>query len=466
MNFSRTRQKGGNPGPSRAQQNQLIGSRNREPKTGQPETQKSEKRNYKLYFSFHFLQEIPMFFIYFLSIECILLTSSDLGKEFPPIFYYERTKTFVQPKLLFLGSEKQSAFEIPNGETIDLFCAGGFKGYKDDKLKATCTSNNRFLVNGKKIDMKKLICNKRQEATAEITSKSCCQAGKFINIFFNVDDTKMTVYKSCHNEKTGQNYWTYHLMGPVNNAYQDNVEREVPFTQDRLYQGIDVDVAYRKTSQVRTFASILPGGESDAERIIVQNTNIYFARGHLMAKTDAVLENDQMATFKYANVMPQFQSFNKGNWLTVEKNLRGFLSLIHTDLNVYTGTHGVLSYDGVPLYLHVGGTDKRIPVPAIFYKIIVTKDNTAGIVIVGINDVHATAEGVKKFILCDDVIDQTNVIKISSNQQQDIGRGYIYACPVHAFVNHPNMKNEVPNIKNTDRIQILTKGNANGGQRK
>lgn len=390
-----------------------------------------------------------------------ITTSSDLGRNFPPIYYSEKAKDYVKPKLFRTGSAKFSAIEVPLGESINLYCEGGFQGYRSDRLTATCSRNNMYTVEGKNVPLKKLVCRKRQSAVAKLFDQQCSATGKYAFVFYKAGDLKLIVYVSCHDEKTGQNLWTRNVMGPVNAAYQPDVEREVRFTQDTLYAGIDVDKVYTRNSQMRTFAGILPGGSSDVSRLIVGNR--FLARGHLMAKTDAVLENDQLATFKLSNVMPQFQSFNEGNWLRVEQGLRGFLNFISNELEVYTGTHGVMAYKGVELFLAIVGGKSRIPVPKFFYKIIVAKGNQAGVVIVGVNDVHATPEEVRqKYILCADVSSETDVLFISEKQRQRIDVGYVYACRVGDFVNHPDLKSEVPRIKNAMQMQILTKANANG----
>jgi len=62
------------------------------------------------------------------------------------------------------------------------------------------------------------------------------------------------------------------------------------------------------------------------------------------------------ATYYFANVAPQWQAFNNGNWKAVEIAVRDQARRTKADLLVFTGTLGQLSYtsdDGqrTPLFL-------------------------------------------------------------------------------------------------------------------
>lgn len=53
----------------------------------------------------------------------------------------------------------------------------------------------------------------------------------------------------------------------------------------------------------------------------VYNENLC-ARGHLSPDADQYFMQGQLATYFYVNAVPQFQSINGGNWVTVENNVR------------------------------------------------------------------------------------------------------------------------------------------------
>ena len=80
--------------------------------------------------------------------------------------------------------------------------------------------------------------------------------------------------------------------------------------------------AYRKTNQVTSVKKLL-GTENkleDGTTIIdasKSGTN-YFAKGHLSPDAAFIDEAEQVATYFFFNVAPQFQSFNNGNWKSLE----------------------------------------------------------------------------------------------------------------------------------------------------
>jgi hypothetical protein len=107
------------------------------------------------------------------------------------------------------------------------------------------------------------------------------------------------------------------------------------------------------------------------------------------------------------------------------------------NLDVYSGTFGLCQLkdtSGVlrDIFLYVNGATKQIPVPKIYYKILINKADNSGIVLIGVNNPHVTLEEIKKsYIICTDVSSQINYI---AWQKDNIERGYSYACSVNDFV--------------------------------
>lgn len=79
------------------------------------------------------------------------------------------------------------------------------------------------------------------------------------------------------------------------------------------YPNLSVNSLYTQKVQKTNIALLV--GEAMAD---VYYKDTYLARGHLAAKTDFVLSTEQRATFSYINCVPQWQSFNGGNWNTLE----------------------------------------------------------------------------------------------------------------------------------------------------
>jgi DNA/RNA non-specific endonuclease len=145
----------------------------------------------------------------------------------------------------------------------------------------------------------------------------------------------------------------------------------------------------------------------------------------------------QRATFYFINTAPQWQRFNAQNWEAVEDATRKLASNRAITVDVYTGTYGVLELDDYfgnakEIFLYVNGADRKIPVPKLYYKVLVNKSDSTGIVLIGVNSPHLTLEEIKKdFIICTDVSDKIDYINW---KKDDIGRGYSYACDVNEFL--------------------------------
>ncbi len=154
---------------------------------------------------------------------------------------------------------------------------------------------------------------------------------------------------------------------------------------------------------------------------------LYLARGHLAPEADFVYEAEQNATYYYWNTAPQFQRFNGGNWVALEKKVRGYSTSHSAELEVFTGTHGQLELRGDEpgeAFPFFGRDDKLIPAPLYFWKVVNDPENGETFAFVGLvctakfissfsvgevvhilfncfqNDVHATSAPTP---LCSDV---------------------------------------------------------------
>lgn len=119
-------------------------------------------------------------------------------------------------------------------------------------------------------------------------------------------------------------------------------------------------------------------------------------------------------------------------------------------LDVFTGTHGVLKLndtDGVAQEIYLDVENGMIPVPKIFYKILINVERNAGVVLIGVNNPHASLpEILRDYVVCKDASDDIKYIKWRS---KDIRRGYSYACEVNDFLR------EVPHLANVNIKSLL-----------
>lgn len=136
----------------------------------------------------------------------------------------------------------------------------------------------------------------------------------------------------------------------------------------------------------------------------------------------------------------------------VEDGTRKLASDRNAVFAVYTGTIGVMSLEDNfgnwrDIHLSVNGKTRKIPVPKLYYKVLINRDDSSGIALIGVNNPHLTLEEIKKdYIICTDVSEQINYINW---QKDDIRRGYSYACDVNDFVKN------VPHFSEIDVKSLL-----------
>lgn len=238
----------------------------------------------------------------------------------------------------------------------------------------------------------------------------------------------------CHDAGIETNHWVHNKLSPANNGFQSGFPRPT-FKTGGFFGNKNVDNLYTKNSQRQVFAQIL-GSSVIAAELVQETGDIYLARGHQAAKADYIFGSQQDATFYFVNVGPQWQSFNAYNWERVEDGVRTMAADRGKSLDLYTGSYGVMTYPdagGVQreLYLDTSSGRGQIPVPKIFYKVVLEPSTGLGIVFIGVNNVHASlAEIQSSYIFCTDVANRIDWIKWDIH---NIKRGYMYACEVNQF---------------------------------
>lgn len=258
------------------------------------------------------------------------------------------------------------------------------------------------------------------------------------------------MYEVCHDNKTGSTLWAHHQLTPKTQHFQRSVGR-IQFLKGNFYKGISPNTLYTKNFQRKTIGMIL-GSQKIADRIISNKTDLFLSRGHMAAKSDFIFGSQQLLSFYFINVAPQWQTFNDGNWLQIEIGVKKFVEKRNIDADLYTGTYGVFSYPDVhgkeqEIYL---AWDKkagahRIPVPRFYYKVVIAEEIQAGIVFIGVNHPYLSLDQIESdHILCPDVSD--NVKYIDWNRT-NIEIGYSYACSVEDFTKVITDLPSLPKVK-------------------
>lgn len=136
------------------------------------------------------------------------------------------------------------------------------------------------------------------------------------------------------------------------------------------------------------------------------------------------------------------------------KHLKRYIDRRNLNAEIHTGTYGILQYNdrnGKSRDMFLSSKTKtnlqNIPVPRIFYKMVVTDDD-AGIVFIGVNNPHVDEAEIKRnYIFCKNVISKVDYIPWKPNLRM----GHIYACSIDEFTKFvPN----APKVPKTKRILL------------
>lgn len=132
----------------------------------------------------------------------------------------------------------------------------------------------------------------------------------------------------------------------------------------------------------------------------------------------------------------------------VEEASRNLARDRNLTLDVYTGTHGVIelpNVNGKSQEIYLDMVNKQIPVPKLFYKILINAKASSGIALVCANNVHIKINEIQRnYIICKDVSDEIKYIKW---KKKEIRRGYCYACSVNDFLSKVPHLNDI-HVKN------------------
>ncbi|KAG5676221.1 hypothetical protein PVAND_006070 [Polypedilum vanderplanki] len=359
---------------------------------------------------------------------CQVDINSDTGSP-QPLYIRPGTQEFFHP------SDRRGLIELNVNQQIELFCVQFNSPINVSGLiTAECFEGTTFRFNGILYDFRDFSCSNWPVSIAVRTTQRCYNNAIIVNVGFQVNERFLRVYTSCHNTVLETNHYTHYQLTPRSDSNQRSVTRP-SWRQLDFFPGKNVDNLHTRVTQRETIARILES-PSCADLLIEQpNSEIFLARGHMAAMTDFILANEQRSTFLFINTSPQWQTFNARNWYAIELSTRRLAADRNITLDTYTGTFGVTHLsceNGARRQIFLDYPALQIPVPMLYYKIIVNQANHSGIVFIGVNNVHLTLADIQRdYIVCNDVSDRITYVNWVKN---DIVRGYSYACEVNDFL--------------------------------
>lgn len=155
----------------------------------------------------------------------------------------------------------------------------------------------------------------------------------------------------------------------------------------------------------------------------------------MVAKADFIFGSQQRATFSYVNVVPMWQNVNGRNWAQLEDAIRQYASKNVRDLDVWTGSIGVLQAEDVDgklqdIYLYQNREGKKsVPVPKLLFKVVYDSVGNAGVAFVTINNPHLKKLE-KDYVICEDICNEISWVNWKRDKYD---KGYTYCCKIDDF---------------------------------
>ena len=272
--------------------------------------------------------------------------------------------------------QKKRIIDLGANQQIVISCPGNGNKLKATGIQnneATCVSDSSVKIGGRRLHYLNLECSSAvKETLKEVGS---CTGGNRIEIGWQKDTDFINQITICHDKSNANTLYAIDtIVGASINA-DDESNKRPSFRKAKYYTGIDVETAYSQAGQMNTMSRILASDQLVSQYINVSKS-YYFARGHFSPDGDFIDSASQDATYYYINVAPQWQSFNNGNWKSLEIATRNLAASRSTNLITYTGGHGILTLADVkgvqkPIYLAFDSNGKGlIPVPKYYWKIV------------------------------------------------------------------------------------------------
>ncbi|GAB0101037.1 hypothetical protein DMENIID0001_171580 [Sergentomyia squamirostris] len=227
------------------------------------------------------------------------------------------------------------------------------------------------------------------EINATLASPENCVVGNERNKkLFELKVNREIIYKVCYDTVQLTPIYTVHVPNLEGNAV-----RSSKFYKDPgLHKVINIDRLY--DDHVQKFEKYFKNKCDTSEYF--SHTN-YLARGHLVPDADFKSLGGKKATSNYINIVPQFQNVNNGDWKSVEGHTRKRCrdeDVASTVLKVITGVVDIQQIEcsdrNETLFLDMD--KKKIPVPRLLWKAVVTNDSDGGRIYIRSNYIKDTVD--------------------------------------------------------------------------
>ncbi|XP_072941368.1 salivary endonuclease-like [Epargyreus clarus] len=341
--------------------------------------------------------------------SCNLSLKQDFGNPAP---VYLRNGDFVEPNA-------DGAILLRRAETLQIACPGDRKFIvlnndttKLDVIDVKCVSDSTFRAAklGWVGHLKEIRCNAPPWFTVEKTSAVCYGGNNIYRVGYKILNKFHLLYEACFDRGTLTTVYVKHRLSPT--SYFGQVTHRPQFIEGDLFPQVRMSQLYKAEQQRSRLDTLL--GRGMGEKYVTKNS--FLNRGHLAAKADFSMAAMQRATFHYINAVPQWNRGNAGDWAALEEALRRRLKTYNSSVDVYTGTHGVMSLADQKLFLHTDENNNGVvPVPLYFYKVIYDPQKKLAAAFISINSPYYNASTNDALSYCDDICPRFSWLRWRAN---------------------------------------------------
>ncbi|GJQ77096.1 hypothetical protein Trydic_g23667 [Trypoxylus dichotomus] len=363
-------------------------------------------------------------------------------------------RDITDPQVLILrpeGSNGNNAFFMPDerefiniatGQVVDFNCGGA--NLRIDganvgvgSINGTCNSGRFFTALDRTVDFSSISCDVFPPTVARFTGNRCLEGLAEFEIGYEANGRMIRLLRGCFDDFLQSTVYTLIELPPNIEGAQIGFPRPSWIEGDFFnLNGIPLNTIYTRNMQRITINTLL-GLPVASTKYVQWDNSLFLARAHLAANADFIFGTQRRASFYFLNAAPKWHSFNEGNWLSLEMDIRRFVTSTRQTIQIYTGTFGISTLphentgEQIQLFLFVSGDGNRaIPVPQLFWKVIYEPNSRRGSVFLGVNNPYITLDEVEGQKICRDVSDQIPWLTWSA---ANITGGISYACTVDEF---------------------------------
>ena len=338
------------------------------------------------------------------------------------------------PLIPFKVGRKKAQIELNVNDSMTLACPGSTLAFLNTQEgEITCEPGNSLKVaggeRGRSVQVSSLGCSGNPQDTELVLGETCGPGSSavVVHIGFRLTSTFLPLLKICHSADTEETHWVQHTIQGASLG-MINQKRASDFKEGSVFFGnISADQTYNSRRQKKHLNQRF--GVSRARELF---GSAAFDRGHLAPNADFAFRDWQEATFYYANVAPQWRQVNRGNWKQVEEAVREKAG--RGDLQVVTGTFGILNLDRKEVWLGSHGKNRRqrmIPVPKVLWKIVTDIETGSSIVLITLNN-PLYKRVTRSQIFCKDICKESGWdAQLKGRKRKE--RGFTFCCDLRDF---------------------------------